>query len=281
MKHVEFNNIQEQLYNLGLTEYEARVYNELLQISKSGATKLAKLSNISRGRIYDVLYKLVEKGFCKIISGSKNIYQAISPEIAIDNYLFEFKADMQKKQKDIENSSILLQNIYNTSSKDEHPLDHVQVLTSNSAIKERIIQLQYECKKILRVFIKEPLIMGTEPKDSKDRLADQIKKNMKIKQIFEYDKKLFKEYATSIFKAREIGADFDVRVTMTLPLKLIIHDDEHAIFTLNKDKQSSNNYSVMSVSNTYLTIALIELFEFYWNSAIPLEEFIKEHPITD
>ncbi len=281
MEVLKNKTVQKQLSILGLTEYEIRVYNELIKLNKIGATNLARISKVSRGRIYDVLENLIRKGFCKVLPGARKNYKAVAPEIAIGNHLTEIQTEMQQKEKIIEETSISLQKIFDAVNKDDSPDDHVQILTSQSAINERVRQLEYECKNVLRVFVKAPIIMDNSKKDSNDRMKNQKKKNLKIKQIYEYKENGYKAFANSVIKAREKGADFDVRVAMKLPLKLVIFDDNHALFTLNKENNSIKNYSMMSVSNTYLTKAMAELFEFYWEVAIPLEEFMKEYPIKN
>jgi len=268
----------EQLVAAGLTEYEAKAYLELIKVHEIGATKLASKSNVSRGRIYDVLEGLIRKGYCKMISGVKKKFRAISPQNALENRLTELKAKMIQQERFIQDTSKGLQKIYDSNEKEDHPEESIQILTSQTAIKERIKQLQYECKNILRVFIKAPILMDQDTKESDRRMDDQVEKKLKIKQIYEYDEIKYQEFAASVFKARSKGADFDVRVSMKLPLKLVIFDDDHALFTLNREAKTSFNYSMMSVSHTYLTKAMVELFEFYWNASIPLKEFVKDYP---
>ncbi len=266
---------------IGLTEYEIKVYLELINNDKIGATSLSKNSGVSRGRIYEVLDNLIKKGFCKIIPGATKSYKAVAPEVAIDNIINEMKNEMLLKERTILEASKDLQSIYNSANQDVSPGENVQILTSQSAIKERIKQLQFECENVLRVFVKEPILMDNSQKDFDDRRNDQIKKNLKMKHIYEYNEARYKEYANSIFNIRKTGADYDVRVSMKLPLKLAIYDENHAMFTLNRERTSKKNYSMMSVSYNFLTLAMIELFEFYWDLAVPLEEFIKSHPIED
>jgi len=275
----ESNN--EKLMQLGLTDYESKAYNELIKVPHIGATKLARASNISRGRIYEVLENLISKGFCIMLPGATKNYKAIAPDIAIGNKLSEIRAKMLAKEKLLENTVSSLQQTYDSVNEEDSPINHVQILTTRTAINERIQQLQYECREVLRVFIKAPILMDSNKKGSEKRMKDQLKKQLKIKQIYEYDEIGYTSFVKSVFAAREKGADFDVRVTRKLPLKLVIFDDDHALFTLNREAHTIKNYSMMSVSHTFLTVAMIELFEFYWQVATPLIEFVKEVPIDE
>jgi HTH-type transcriptional regulator, sugar sensing transcriptional regulator len=279
MERSDTKNLQEQLSLIGLTEYEVKVYIELINNDKLGATNISKNSGVSRGRIYEVLDNLINKGFCKIIPGATKSYKAVAPEVAIDNVINEMKNEMQLKEMTISEASKNLQIIYDSVNEDVSTGEHVQILTSQSAITERIRQLQFECQNILRVFVKAPILMDHGAKDSANRMKEQMRKKMKMKQIYEYDKNGYKEFAESVINASKKGADFEVRISMKLPLKLVVFDDNHALFTLNRERRSTKNYSMMSVSHTYLTVAMIELFEFYWEVAIPLKDFIETHPI--
>ncbi|MFX1475773.1 MAG: TrmB family transcriptional regulator [Promethearchaeota archaeon] len=71
------NPILERLQRLGLTPYEAQVFFELYKRSPQTATGLAKASKVPRGRIYDVLRSLSERGLIleKPVGGSPTLYE--------------------------------------------------------------------------------------------------------------------------------------------------------------------------------------------------------------
>ena len=49
------NNVMTTLLNIGFTEYEVKVYKTLLQHNNLSATEVSELSNVPRGRIYNIL----------------------------------------------------------------------------------------------------------------------------------------------------------------------------------------------------------------------------------
>ena len=64
---------------LGLTSYEAKAYVALTRRDSSTAAQTARLSNVPRQRIYDVLGSLVEKGLASTRPGDVVKYVANAP----------------------------------------------------------------------------------------------------------------------------------------------------------------------------------------------------------
>lgn len=73
------------LTRFGFTEYENRVYETLHGVGKPmTGYALAKQSGVPRGKIYEVLHRLVDKGIIlESMSGNKSEYQAVDVEIVI------------------------------------------------------------------------------------------------------------------------------------------------------------------------------------------------------
>ena len=63
---LKMDEIQE-LKELGLTEYEAKVYTTLVKLGKSSSAEIAKESGVSYGKIYTVLGSLERKHLAKVV----------------------------------------------------------------------------------------------------------------------------------------------------------------------------------------------------------------------
>ena len=65
---------KELLQACGLTQNESLVYVSLLKIGKATSSEIVKEANISSGKIYETLEKLIRKGLVKSIieNGVKN-----------------------------------------------------------------------------------------------------------------------------------------------------------------------------------------------------------------
>jgi HTH-type transcriptional regulator, sugar sensing transcriptional regulator len=94
----------ERLKQLGLTEGEAKVYVALLQLGSSTVGPIAKRSKVAYSKIYEILGRLLEKGFVSVIIKSQTRhYQPVGPN-RIEEYL-------KKKEQEIEKERNLLHDL--------------------------------------------------------------------------------------------------------------------------------------------------------------------------
>jgi predicted transcriptional regulator len=73
----------ENLVQLGLKEYEARIYIALVGLGEANVRRIHEVSGVPRPRVYDVLNALDEKGFIEIRQGSPLMYKAVRPDIVV------------------------------------------------------------------------------------------------------------------------------------------------------------------------------------------------------
>lgn len=73
----------ENLVQLGLKEYEARVYVALVGLGEAHVRRIHETSGVPRPRVYDVLNALDQRGFIEIRQGSPLMYHAVPPEIVV------------------------------------------------------------------------------------------------------------------------------------------------------------------------------------------------------
>jgi len=74
------------LRRLGLSPYEASAYSALVRYGPLTATELGKITRIPQSRVYDVVSKLVKKGFVAVSGGNPSVYRAIRPSVALRAY---------------------------------------------------------------------------------------------------------------------------------------------------------------------------------------------------
>jgi len=73
------------LRNLGLNQYESKIYLALSQLGPMTASELSDNADIPRPRTYDVLDKLAKKGFVSVQPGRPSKYNALSLKQALNN----------------------------------------------------------------------------------------------------------------------------------------------------------------------------------------------------
>ena len=102
------------LKNLGLTEYESKIYIALIQNGELKAKELSEKSEVPYSKTYEVTSLLEKKGLIEIHRGRPMLYRTLTPSIALssyaDTYIEEIKAKYVKKKMnvDYEHESSLL-----------------------------------------------------------------------------------------------------------------------------------------------------------------------------
>lgn len=76
-----------ELREIGLTEYEEKIYMTLLREGSLTGGQASKLSKVPHGRTYEVLHTLAQKGFVSILPIKPKIFKAVDPKIAVKEYI--------------------------------------------------------------------------------------------------------------------------------------------------------------------------------------------------
>jgi len=82
---------------LDLSDNEINLYMILLINNSLTANELSKITNIQRTRIYEISRRLKEKELVNILSENPQRYRAVSPRIAIDNWIYKSRKFLEEK----------------------------------------------------------------------------------------------------------------------------------------------------------------------------------------
>ena len=93
----------EKLRDVGISEGEIKVYLSLLELGTASVYQIHKKIGKDRRNIYDILNKLIDKGFVTyIIENDKNKFQALPAKRILD-YIDEKESDLIKTKLEIKN----------------------------------------------------------------------------------------------------------------------------------------------------------------------------------
>jgi HTH-type transcriptional regulator, sugar sensing transcriptional regulator len=93
---------EQLLEEIGLTKGEIKVYLTLLKIGETTTGKIIDQAQISSGKIYEILEKLMKKGLVSyIIKEKTKHFSAASPNRIMD-FLAEKEKELKKKQDELE-----------------------------------------------------------------------------------------------------------------------------------------------------------------------------------
>ncbi len=123
----------ESLRDLGLTEYEAKVYTALVKIRSGTASDIHLVSGIPRSAVYGALNRLEERGIVEIQSSKPMRYRAVPPETALEKLKDYFVCES-------ENALISLKEIYQTQ-KIEAREEAIWTISGVKNVSDKIIEM--------------------------------------------------------------------------------------------------------------------------------------------
>ena len=110
---MNIESILKSLDVFNLSSYEAKAYLALLEKEVLSPVEVATISGVPRGRVYEILNKLLEKGFCFLVPGAGKQYKAMNPEVfqerietkikntesEIEEQISKLKSEIEEKKK--------------------------------------------------------------------------------------------------------------------------------------------------------------------------------------
>lgn len=272
-----YKNIMEllnQLQEIGLSKREAEVYLALLQKKEFTAPEIARITTITRTKVYEILQNLIRKGLCtENHKDAIKVYKGVEPKIAIKNILEIYKNELENKKRIAKNFEDTLASIYKESLTNYDPLDYIEVVKDKGQIKERWLKLQASTKKELLIFTKAPYTGLLE-----DNIEDQNEitlKKVKVKSIYESRDIKNKKQKAEFIQIIEsyIATGEEARIIKDLPMKLVISDESITMFALNDPVSLKASITTMIVNHPSFAIALKNVFNSYWEKGMTLKEF--------
>ncbi|RJQ16877.1 TrmB family transcriptional regulator [Candidatus Woesearchaeota archaeon] len=161
------------LSELGLSDYEQKVYSSLVQLGLSAAGEIASHSGVSYGRIYEVLYALQRKGLVEIVPEKTKKFIASNPKNLLQ--LIEKK---EKHLEHIKNNLHQLKKFYDESK--EHPV--TMVIGKKNFYKVTQEQPKQKQYSYTVRYITDPHPMWM--REHKENVAQ----GLKVKSLVRYDK---------------------------------------------------------------------------------------------
>jgi sugar-specific transcriptional regulator TrmB len=275
MESAELERFGDRLTRLGLTKYEARAYLALLARDSFTAAQVSRHAALPRQRIYDVLGTLVQKGLAAERPGAVVKYAAVAPELAIDRLLAIRRHTLADLERDGAEMVERLEPIYHAGKRHTDPLEYIEVLRDRGAINERFRELQAAVKEEILVFNKPPY--ATPPQENVEGL--ELLKRHSARGIYELS--LFDDPDAAAGVRRFADAGEKARVVDTLPLKLVIIDEEVVMFGMEdpveRRDSTGSDLTIVVVEHPALANVLKAAFEATWERGLSLADAERRH----
>jgi HTH-type transcriptional regulator, sugar sensing transcriptional regulator len=256
----------ERLVRLGLTSYEAKAYVALLRRDSSTAAETARLAELPRQRVYDVLSSLVEKGLASTRPGRAVKYSATAPEQALERLLAAHRHELTELERDTIAMIEDLTPAYLAGQEHTDPLEYIEVLRDRQAINERFGELEAGIKREILVFTKPPY--ATPVQDHAEGL--EIVGSHRARSIYEYS--AFDDAAFAEGVRRYIEAGEEARFVPSLPLKLVIIDEQIVMFGIEDPVAGRAALTMIVVDHPSLARLLKIAFDAVWETGLTFDE---------
>ncbi len=259
-----------QLTQLGLTSYEAKAYLALLRRDSSTAAQAARLANVPRQRIYDVLASLADKGLASTRPGQVVKYAAIAPELALERLV----ADQRQQLAELEQqTAALIEELspaFHEGQEQDNPLEYIEVLRDRRAINERFEELQAGIKREILVFTKPPY--ATPPQENVEGL--EVSKTHEARSVYELS--VFDDPDVTEGVRRFVETGERARFVPELPLKLVIIDESIVMFGMEDPIAGSAELTIMVVEHPSLAGVLKIAFNTVWEQGLTFDQAYDE-----
>ena len=254
------------LADLGLTNYEAKVYLALTRRGSSTAAETARVAGIPRQRIYDVLSSLVTRGLASSRPGQVAKYVATPPTDAIERLV----ADHRQKLEHLERESRVLVDAlapaFDEGQEHEDPLEYIEVLRDRRAINHRFGELQAGIENEILVFTKPPY--ATPPEENVEGL--EVTQTHTVYAVYELS--IFDD-AENVGGVRQfIEAGEQARFVESLPLKLVIIDERIVLFGMEDPVAAGPDLTMLVVEHPALAKILRIAFMKVWEEGLTFDE---------
>lgn len=263
-----------KLQSLGISGREAEAYLALLQKNEMTAPEVAKLTTVSRTKIYEILQNLVKKGLCneRYRDGMK-VFSCIEPSIALQNILRSDEIELARKKKLAEDFQDRLMELFAKKVTTNDPLDFIEVISDIGQLRERWVRIQENTKKELIGFTKPPYVISFE--DTLEYQEEPAANKVVLRGIYEYSHVKSEEEKEILIKGVESYEKLgeEVRVINELPMKLVISDEMVTMFVLENRVSLKMGLTAMIVTHPDFAKMMKFVFTTYWDLSMTLEEY--------
>lgn len=260
----------DQLTRLGLTSYEAKAYLALLRRDSSTAAQAARLANVPRQRIYDVLASLVDKGLASTRPGQVAKYAAVAPELALERLVSDQRDRLAELERETAALVEELSPAFHAGQEQANPLEYIEVLRDRRAINERFDELQAGIKREILVFTKPPY--ATPPQE--EVVGLEVSKTHEARSVYEYSVFDDPDVAEGVRRFMEAGEK--ARFVPELPLKLVIIDESIVMFGMEDPVAGSAELTIMVVEHPSLASVLKIAFNAVWERGLTFDEAYEQ-----
>ncbi len=208
-----------KMQNLGLTEYQARIYLTLLDLGGAIASQLPSLSRVPRTRIYSTMSQLHEKGLVEIIPEKPTKYVPVPIEAYIEKVAERKRLEASELEMNVDDYSL---EFAITPTVEVQKAGRFEAIYGRRNVRERLSKMYDGAKK-------EILLVGTWASPTRlvrarlPWIEEKSKEGLVLRYAFPVD-------STTMDDVKVLEGLTDVRtIDMNLPIYFMVKDSEELL----------------------------------------------------
>ena len=242
---------------LGLSAFDETVYRALLSHADVSPTELAAEIEASPTRVDRSLDRLRDLGLVSRLSGRRRRYTAADPEAAIEALIRNRTADLER----VRSVTMELTAAFHAAQRAGGRGDVVELVHGAEELGRWFVRLQQQVREEMLVLDRPPYALAASNPVEPVSLAQGVRwRAVYAPEALEIPGAL--DEITELARRGERG-----RVLPGLPLKLAIADAKVALLPLSLDLEATQ---VALIHESTLLDGLVELFQTYWELAVPI-----------
>jgi predicted transcriptional regulator/DNA-binding CsgD family transcriptional regulator len=242
---------------LGLSEFDETVYRALLGHADISPAELAVEVEASSTRADRSLDRLRDLGLVSRLSGRRRRYTAADPEAAIEALIRNRTADLER----VRSVTVELSAAFHAAQRGGGRGDVVELVHGAEELGRWFVRLQQQVREEMLVLDRPPYALAASNPVEPVSLAQGVRwRAVYAPEALEIPGAL--DEITELAQRGERG-----RVLPGLPLKLAIADAKVALLPLGLDLETAQ---VALVHESTLLDGLVDLFQTYWELAVPI-----------
>jgi predicted DNA-binding transcriptional regulator len=265
-----------ELEELGLTNYEARVYLALIRRDVFTAAEVAREARVPRQRVYDVLDGLTRRQLAVLHPGRVAGYSAVAPETAMDRLVEQQRRSLARLERLSGDLARELLPTWTSGRTHTDPLDYVEVLRDPEEINTRFARIQQQAEHELLSFTKPPYVMGTGENVAGLEAAARLREaGCRMRSI--YTRETLDDPAMLEEMRSFITAGEEIRIADDLPLKLVIADGALVLCDMPDPVADTGATTALVIRHPSLASTLRLAFQTMWDVALSVEDAMARH----
>ncbi len=267
------SEILRMLTDLGLNEYESKVYLALVEGGVMTAPQASKLARVPIQRVYDILERLVEKGMVFMVPGKVKRFGPAAPDTGIESYIQKERLHLEnaiKKRETMAKSLIQeLSYLYNPEAMKSDILDYIKLAKDPSYVGFIFKQAQQKAQRSVWGFMRPPYSVSPG-ENVEDQLAAS-RRGVSYRGIYQLDAV---DESFAFFIKLGMAAGEEVRFADRVPIKAAIFDERLVFFGLQDPMRKS--YTYFFIEHPDMAVAMSEAFMNLWQRSKTPEEVFGE-----